>query len=120
MDIDYEKIRMVSDLSAAIRCIGFLAGLAAGVFLIVRKRMLPGILAMAAFILFSLGSIVNILAFRVFFEQIVQADLYESISIATSCITGIADILACAALIAAFILLLRPAPPPPDNTFYPS
>ena len=119
MDPAYETIALVSVLSTVLRCIGWLAGLGVGIFLIVRKRTLPGILAVAAFILFGLASLLYPLVFNVFYRQISQTVNLQDVNIALTCITGIVDTLAYAALIAAFILMLKPAPPPPDNTFYP-
>jgi hypothetical protein len=97
-------------LHFALTCLGFLVGLGLGVFLIVRKRMLPGILALVAFFLFSLSPLLNIVVFRLLMQVLWSNDAYAGASMAVNCITGLANLLACAALIAAFVLLLRPEP----------
>ena len=50
----YELNTIISNLRLVILCLGFLIGIGAGVFLIVRKRMVPGILTLAGFVVQSL------------------------------------------------------------------
>jgi len=103
----------------ALTCLGFLLGLGVGVFLIMRKRMLPGILALAAFFLFGLTPVLNVLIFRVLMGLLWEHDAYMTASMTFNCISGLASLLACAALVAAFVLLLRPEPKPSEGLALP-
>ncbi len=106
-------------LHLALTCLGFLLGLGMGVFLIIRKRLLPGILALAAFFLFSLSPILNVVVFRWLMQWLWSHDTYAGASMVVNCISGFADLLASAALIAAFVLMLRPESKPSKDMALP-
>ena len=103
----------------ALSCLGFLFGLGVGVFLIMRKRMLPGILALVAFFLFGLSPLLELVVFRLLMDVLWSHDAYAGASMSVNCLTGLTNLLACAALIAAFVLLLRPEPKPAEDLALP-
>ena len=115
----YEMNTIISNLRLVILCLGFLIGIGAGVFLIVRKRMVPGILTLAGFLLFSLNPIVEFVVFRVLWEQLVRSDDYLTANMISNCLTGFSFFLGSIALVVAFILMLRPTPNPPENNIFP-
>lgn len=106
-------------IQLSLTCLGLLVGLGLGVFLIIRKRMLPGILALTGFFLFGLQPVLNLLIFRVLMGLLWEHDTYATASMTFNCISGLANLLACAALVAAFVLMLRPEPKPSEDLALP-
>ena len=97
----------------------FLAGAGMGIFLLSRKQRLPGILTIAAFLLFSLEPLLDIIVFRLLLQQDLSEQAYLTIDYFYPCITAPAFFLGSLALIAAFYLMLKPAPPPTELNIYP-
>ena len=94
----------------ALLCLTFLAGMGAGVLLITRRQTTAGGLALAAFILFSLDPITDIVIFQVM-PNVATIDDYTPLNWAYACITGPAILLGVAALIAALIVNTRSQTP---------
>ena len=99
--------------------IGFFGGVGMGIFLIVRKRMLPGLLTIAAFLLFCLEPLTDFIVFRLLWNQEFSDQAWQTIEFVYPCLTAPAFFLGSLALIAALYLMLKPAPPSPEQNIYP-
>ena len=109
------SVNVMYDIRNVLLCLGFLIGFSTGILLIVRKRKLPGILALAGFFLFSLEPITDTIIFRVLYQQSFPEDVYLALDYIYPCITAPAFFLGSIALVAALFLLVKPSPRPPEN-----
>ena len=92
-------------LRTSLLCLGFLVGLGGGIFLITRKRALPGWLTLAGFVLFGLSKVVEYI-----YTRFNPADL-NTATIARwvfSCVSGFVILLGILALVAALVTAIRP------------
>jgi len=62
-------IDVIYHIRNAVLCLVFLVGIGAGVLLIMRKRILAGILAIVGFALFSIEPITDFVVFRILYKQ---------------------------------------------------
>jgi hypothetical protein len=60
-----DPYRLPFDVRDALLCLVFLVGIGAGVFAIIRKRQMAGLLTVAGFLLFSVDPIAEMVIFRV-------------------------------------------------------
>ncbi len=101
----------VYNIHTAVQCLGALLGIGMGVFLIIRKRTLGGILALVGFVLFSAEP-----ATKMLLNLLIRLDLGgEAFNYIYPCVTGPAFLLGCVALAAAFFMMLRPDSKAPEN-----
>jgi hypothetical protein len=91
----------------AILCIGFLAGMGCGVFLITRRHTLAGILAIVGFILFSLEPLADIVIYRVLYSYELSEDVYTALDWGYACISTIAFLIGSIALVIALLDIAR-------------
>jgi hypothetical protein len=106
------------NLRDGLLCLVFLAGIGAGIFLIVRKQAKAGGLALAGFVLFSIDPIAEVILFRILLNF--NSDNYNFLNWTYACISGLSVFLGSAALIAALIMaawpqVAEPVPPPPTS-----
>jgi len=102
----------VYNLQNVIQCLGALLGMGMGVFLLIRKRTMAGILALVGFILFSLEPITRLLLLNVLINLDIGGEAFNYIY---PCVTTPAFLLGCIALAAGFFLMLKPDTKPPEN-----
>ena len=102
----------VYNLQNVIQCFGALLGMGMGVFLMIRKHTLAGILALVGFILFSFEPITRLLLLNVLINLDIGGEAFNYIY---PCVTTPAFLLGCLALAAAFFMMLRPDNKPPEN-----
>ena len=95
------------NLRDVLLCLGFLAGMGVGVFLIIRKQVVAGGLAVAAFLLFSLDPILEFILFRVVWNTVSTDSGYQALNWTYACVTGAADLLGVGALLVALVLAVR-------------
>ncbi len=98
-------------LRDAFLCLGMLIGIGGGVFLLIRKKTAPGILAMAGFVLFSLEPIADFIILQLLYRQDGSEDFYIALDWTYSCVAGAGVFLGVLALVVAFVLAARPQPP---------
>ena len=91
------------NLRDALMCLGFLIGIGGGVFLLVRKQMLPGGLAIAGFVLLGIEPIAEVVIWRLLSD----GTRNNALSWAYACIGAPATFLGAIALIAALIIAVR-------------
>ena len=85
-----------------------------GVFLLIRKRTMAGILALVGFILFSLEPVTSFMLLNVLSRIDIGGEAFNYIC-PYPCVTTPAFLLGCLALSAAFFMMLRPDSRPPEN-----
>jgi hypothetical protein len=123
MNPDY--INTMYYLRDILLCVGFLVGMIVGIFLIVRKHVLAGILAILGFALIGLEPIIDYLIFRVLYAQELSDAAYTTLEYAYPCISAPAIFIGTILLVVALILAVRnhkppastqpPAPPSPEG-----
>ena len=120
MEIDLVlDIGLAYNLRDLVMFLVFLAGAGMGVFLLSRKRRLPGILTIAAFLLFSLEPLLDVIVFRLLFQQDLSEQAFQTLDYIYPCITAPAFFLGSLALIIALYLLVKPEAKPPEHITYP-
>ncbi|MBM4424722.1 MAG: hypothetical protein FJ030_15275 [Chloroflexi bacterium] len=97
--------RFAYDLRDGLLCLGFLIGMAAAVSLMLRKQTLPGCLALAAFFLFSIDPIAEIIIWRILVTN--WADDYNVLNWMYACVSGPAIFLGVIALVVALVTAKR-------------
>ena len=97
-------------LRDSLLCLTFLAGMGAGVLLITRRQTTAGGLVLAAFILFSIDPIAEIVLFQMI-PNALSIDDYTPLNWSYACISGPAILLGVAALIAALFVTTRSQTP---------
>jgi hypothetical protein len=107
------NIEVLYYLRDAVACLGVLVGLGGAVFLLIRKKTLPAILALIGFILLGVEPLLDVLIWRILANN--SSANYDTLNTAYACITGPALFLAILLIVLAFILGLREPkiPPPP-------
>ncbi len=108
-------VNTLSYIRDGIICVGFLVGMGAGVFLLTRKRTLAGILAIAAFILFGLEPITDIIIFRIMFSQDLNISVFNSLTAAYDCISAFVFFVGSILLIVALIKSWQPKDVPSSD-----
>ena len=100
-------------LRDAVACLGVLVGLGGAVFLFIRKKTLPAILALIGFAFLGVEPLLDLLLWRVLSNSS-SAD-YDALNTAYACISGPAMFLGIVVIVLAFILGFREPklPPPP-------
>lgn len=99
---------MAGNIRTALLCLGFLVGVGGGIFIITRKRALPGWLMLAGFGLFGLDRIFNLAYTR---WMIRSFDNPEIMNWVFNCISGPLILLGILALVAATITAIQPNQP---------
>lgn len=89
-------------------CLGFLVGVGGGIFVITRKRALPGWLMLAGFGLFGLDRIFNLVYTRWIIRSL---DNFVIMNWVFNCISGPLILLGILALVAAIITAIQPNKP---------
>ena len=95
------------NLRDALLCLGFLFGMGVGVFLIIRKQVVAGGLSVAAFVLFSLDPLLEVILFRVLGNNLSAEGDFQTLNWIYACVTGPVNLLGIAALLAALIVAVR-------------
>ena len=101
------NIDTIYNIRNAVSCLGFLVGIGAGIFLIVRKRTLAGILFIAGFVLFSLEPLADIMVFRILFNQDLSESTYQVLDYIYPCISAPAFFLGSIAVIIAVFSMVK-------------
>jgi len=108
MDTIGKIIDVIYYLRNAVLCLVFLVGIGAGVFLIIRKRTLAGILAMVAFVLFSIEPITDIVIFRILYKQDFSEAIFNFLDFIYPIISALAIFLGSILIIVALLSATRP------------
>ena len=95
------------NLKNAISCLAFLVGIGVGIFLIVKKRKAVGALAIVGFLLFSLDPIVDWIRRILLRTPNFSIELFNTLQVLHACLSGLGFFLGAAALIVAFIMVMR-------------
>ena len=106
------NLSIIYNIQNAIVCLGALIGIGMGVFLIIRKRMVAGILALVGFILFSVEPVTSFLLLNVLSKIDIGGEAFNYIY---PCVTTPALLLGCIALAAGFFLMLKPETKPLED-----
>ncbi len=102
-----DPYRLPYDIRDALLCLVFLVGIGAGVFAIIRKRQMAGLLTVAGFLLFSVDPIAEMVIFRVITSGY-TGDNFDVLNWSYVCISTPAMLLGVVALIAALFIAARP------------
>ncbi len=109
----YAILGVVSVIIQITNCILFLGGIGVGIFAIVRKNKLGGILTAIGFALFGFNLVQNVIIYMIVIPRnVVSSSDYATFSTASSCIGGGAFILGMLALLAGIIFLVIHKPEP--------
>ena len=100
MEMDYNVPFYIRNV---ILCIGFLVGVCAGIYLIIRKHILAGILAIIGFTLFALEPIADIIIYRILFTYELEEQMYSSLDWAYACTSTVAFFIGSVALMIALV-----------------
>ena len=102
-------------LRTSLLCLGFLVGMGGGIFLITRKRALPGWLALVGFGLFGFSKVLEY-AYTQFRSG--DASAYSFVRWAFNCVSGFIVLLGILAIVAALVTAIRPQTkgPAPEET----
>jgi hypothetical protein len=84
-------------LRVAFTCLTFLVGVGGGVYLIARKQILPGALALGGFVLLSIDPLANVAVPRLF----AGSSNFVGLSLTIACVSSIATLLGALILLAA-------------------
>ena len=97
----------------AVACLGVLIGLGGAIFLFIRKKTMPGILALVGFFFLGLEPSLDIILWRILANN--SNANFDNLNYAYACITGPALFLGILLIVMAFILGFREKklPPPP-------
>ncbi len=93
----------------ALLCLGFLIGFVGGIVLLVRKKTGAGILAILGFFLFSLDPLIELVLFRLLYNNF--GDNLQAMDMVYTCVSGPAILLGSICLLAALLLAARPSQP---------
>ncbi|MGA2503472.1 MAG: hypothetical protein ABSG01_05210 [Anaerolineales bacterium] len=107
------NIEIIYYVRDAVACLGVLVGLGGAVFLFIRKKTLPAILALIGFILLGIEPSLDVILWRVLANN--SNANYDTLNYAYACITGPALFLGILLIVLVFILGFRETklPPPP-------
>ncbi len=94
-------------LRNSILCVGFLVGMGLGVFLIIRRHTLVGILTLIGFALFALEPLADFVIFRVLYAMEFQEETYIALDWSYVCLSTIAILLGSIALVIALFKATR-------------
>ena len=103
MDTFSTLIDVIYYIRNAVLCLVFLVGIVAGVLLISRKRTLAGILAIVAFVLFSLEPITDVVIFRVLYNLDLSEGVYNTLDFIYPIISALAIFLGSISIIVALL-----------------
>jgi hypothetical protein len=108
-----ETIYYVRD---AVACLGVLVGFGGSIFLFVRRKTMPGILALIGFIFLGLEPLLDVVLWRVLANN--SSANFDTLNYTYACITGPALFVGILLIVLAFILGFRASklPPPPMDT----
>jgi hypothetical protein len=95
------------NLKNAISCLGFLVGIGVGIFLIVKKQRAVGALAIVGFLLFSLDPLVDWIRRIILRTPNFSIELFNALQAVHACLSGLGFFLGTAALVVAFIIVMR-------------
>jgi len=97
----------------AIACLGVLVGLGGAVYLFIRKKTLPGILALIGFIFLGIEPLLDLLLWRILGNT--TSPNWDAMNTTYACVTGPSLFLGILLIVMAFILGFREPklPPPP-------
>lgn len=114
------NLNLVYWLRDAVACLGTLVGVGSAIFLFIRKKTLPAILALVGFLLLAVEPLLEIIFWRIMANSSnFDYGAFESLSTAYACINGPTMFLGIVAIALAFILGFReprlPPPPPVDE-----
>jgi hypothetical protein len=116
------NINVMYWLRDVVACIGPLVGIGGAIFLFIRKKTLPAVLALVGFLLLAVEPLMDIILWRIV-AQAATSPNWESMSTAYACLSGIAMFLGTVAIALAFFLGFRepklPPPPPVDEAGLP-
>ncbi len=110
MSSDY--INTLYYLRDILLCVGFLAGMIVGVFLIVRKHILAGILAILGFALIGLEPVIDFIIFRLLYSMDLPEEAFTTLDYAYPCISAPTIFIGTLLLVVALILAARNRKPP--------
>ena len=113
--MESEFIDVFWNIRDAVICVGFLVGIGAGIFLVVRKQKISGILAMLGFCLFGLEPIADFIVYRVLYKQDYGVETYQTFDYVYLCISAPAFFLGSIALVIAFINMMKSSQNPSNN-----
>ncbi len=103
-------------LRDAIACLGVLAGLGGAVFLFIRRKTFPAILALIGFLLLGIEPLLDIIIWRLLsFDSSANFDTLNTVY---ACTSGLTMFLGAILIAMAFILGFREpklGPPPPEE-----
>jgi hypothetical protein len=110
MNNNIETIYYVRD---AVACLGVLVGFGGAIFLFVRRKIMPGILALIGFIFLGLEPSLDVILWRVLANN--SNANFDTLNYAYACITGPALFIGILLIVMAFFLGFRTPklPPPP-------
>jgi hypothetical protein len=97
----------------AVACLGVLVGLGGAAFLFIRKKALPGILALIGFIFLGVEPLLDVVLYRILGNT--ASPNWDTMNTTYACATGPALFLGILLIVLAFILGFREPklPPPP-------
>jgi hypothetical protein len=116
------NINVMYWLRDAVACLGVLVGFGGAIFLFLRKKTIPAVLALVGFLLLSVEPLLDIILWRIVAQSAANPN-WESMSTAYACLSGITMFLGAVAIALAFFLGFRvpklPPPPPVDEAGLP-
>lgn len=115
--MEYGPTQVFYTISDALLCITYLVGIIAGVIALTRRKILPGVLAIVAFLFFGLELVARIIIWRVLFNSV---DNYGALNWASYCIgTPLVLFGTIALVVLAFVSIGKketlPPPPPVED-----
>jgi hypothetical protein len=114
---NYEVLYWLRDVAA---CLGALVGIGGAVFLFIRKKPLPAVLALIGFVMFSVDPLLDIILWRLIANSAANPN-WNTMSATYSCLSGGGALLGSVLIVLAFILAFREPklPPPPISSDLP-
>lgn len=98
--------RILFDLRDALLCLGFLGGMGGAVFLFARNQRTAGALTLAAFALFGIDPLIELILYRIMMS-LFPTDNYDAFNWVYFCISTPAILLGVAAIVAALVVAVR-------------
>jgi hypothetical protein len=110
MTYDYNVLYWIKDVFS---CVAILIGIGGAVFLFLRKKIAPAILALIGFLAMGLEPILDIIIWRLLNQSATNPN-YQAMDFAYVCISAPGFLLGIVLLVVAFVIGFRtPKPPPP-------
>ena len=101
-------------LRDALVCLGVLVGIGGGIFLFIRKKTLPGILALIGFLFLGIEPLLDVILWRILGNT--ASPNWDTMNTSYACVTGPTAFLGILLIVLAFILGFRlPKLPPPSS-----